>query len=103
LDTKKWKLFWSKAALKDLDSISHSDSELIKHKVTDYLLKDPVRIGKPLKHFHKGTYSYRIGLYRVLYSIDKEDVVVLVVKVGKRDEVYQLREEEIFYATLNQI
>ncbi len=95
--TKKWKLFWSKDALRDLRSISHSDSKLIKQKVTHYLLQDPVRIGKPLKHEHKGTYSYRVGLYRVLYSIDKENIFVLVVKIGKRDKVYKLHEEEEEY------
>ncbi len=95
--TKRWKLFWTKDALKDLDAINYSDSELIKQKVSQYLLQDPIHIGKPLKHVHKGTYSYRIGLYRVLYSIDREHVLVLVIKVGKRDQVYKLHEDEVIY------
>lgn len=36
-----------------------------------------------------GGYRLRVGDYRVLFSIDGSELVVLVVKVGHRREVYR--------------
>ena len=34
-------------------------------------------------------YRIRQGLYRVIYSVDDEDVLIEVIKVGHRREVYR--------------
>ncbi|WP_230966935.1 type II toxin-antitoxin system RelE family toxin [Nostoc sp. NZL] len=44
---------------------------------------------KALKGDYAGYYRYRIGDYRVIYSIDDEVVQVLVVAIAHRSEVYK--------------
>lgn len=38
---------------------------------------------------HEGLYRLRVGAYRVAYSVDNGELVILVVKVGNRREVYR--------------
>jgi len=88
LDTKRWTLKWKEEALEDLERINQPDSKLIKHKIETYLTQDPLTIGKTLQYNMKGIYSYRIGLYRVLYLVNQLDIFILIVKINKRDKVY---------------
>ncbi|MDZ8223021.1 type II toxin-antitoxin system RelE/ParE family toxin [Nostoc sp. ChiVER01] len=44
---------------------------------------------KALKGDYTGYYRYRIGDYRVIYSINDEVVQVLVVAIAHRSEVYR--------------
>jgi len=50
------------------------------------ILKTNPYAGKPLRGEWKGIYSLRIGDYRVLYQIKKNEVFLLVV--GHRKRVY---------------
>ena len=34
-------------------------------------------------------YSIRSGDYRVVYTIIKDELIILIVKIGKRDEIYR--------------
>jgi mRNA interferase RelE/StbE len=88
LDTKHWLLKWKEEALEDLERIDQKDSKLIKYKIETYLLQDPLSIGKTLQYNMKGIYSYRVGLYRVLYTVNQTEVFILIIKINKRDKVY---------------
>jgi len=44
---------------------------------------------KPLKGRFAGHYRYRVGDYRVVYRIDDEDRVVVIVIISHRREVYR--------------
>jgi mRNA interferase RelE/StbE len=54
-----------------------------------YLSKDPISLGKPLKGIFKGPYRYRYGSYRIIYAIDRESVIILILRAGDRKDVYQ--------------
>ena len=45
--------------------------------------------GKPLKFKLKGQYSLRVGLYRILYIIEKQKVTVVVLDIGHRKDIYK--------------
>jgi len=50
---------------------------------------DPRQLGKPL-HGDKGDlWSYRVGDYRIICVIEDRRLVVVVVTVGNRREVYR--------------
>jgi mRNA interferase RelE/StbE len=50
---------------------------------------DPRQLGKPL-HGDKGDlWSYRVGDYRIICMIEDRRLVVVVVTVGNRREVYR--------------
>ena len=45
--------------------------------------------GKPLKLNLKGKWSYRVGTYRIIYSIDHNVLMIHVLYIGHRREVYR--------------
>jgi len=51
--------------------------------------KNPRHFGEPLKGDHAGFWRYRIGNYRVLCEIQDQYVVVLVLTIGLRKQVYR--------------
>lgn len=53
------------------------------------LAQNPRRVGKELLGDLAGTWSARRGQYRVIYVIDDDTVVVTVVKVDHRRDVYR--------------
>lgn len=50
---------------------------------------DPRRTGKLLSGDLTGLWRYRIGDYRVICDIRDEQLVVLVIKVGPRGQIYK--------------
>lgn len=54
----------------------------------DLLREDP-RSGKSLKGDLKGYWSYRVGMYRMLYRIEASEVTVYVLRIQHRKEVYE--------------
>ena len=54
-------------------------------------LRDPRRVGKPLRGELTGTWSARRGPYRVVYSIDEPARLVAVLRIDHRADVYRRR------------
>ena len=51
--------------------------------------EDPRRFGKPLRRNLADLWRYRVEDYRLICRIEDERVVVLVLQVGHRHEVYE--------------
>lgn len=45
-------------------------------------------IGKKLKGELEGRYSFRVWPYRIVYQIYKSELLIIVIKIGHRQEVY---------------
>ncbi len=45
--------------------------------------------GKPLTNLLKGRFSFRVGDYRIIYKVFKHEVLVLILTIGHRREVYK--------------
>ncbi|MGY1711970.1 type II toxin-antitoxin system RelE/ParE family toxin [Geodermatophilus sp. SYSU D00758] len=52
------------------------------------LAAHPYRVGKPLRFGLEGYWSARRGQYRVVYSIQDDEVLVRVVRISHRADVY---------------
>ena len=52
------------------------------------LAQDPSQ-GKPLIGELKGRWSLRVGSYRIIYLIQRHRLVVVVIDVGHRREIYR--------------
>jgi mRNA interferase RelE/StbE len=52
------------------------------------LAADPYRVGKPLRFELEGYWSARRGQYRVIYSIHEDEILVRVVRISHRSDVY---------------
>ena len=79
---------WHEEAIKDLKNIDRNAQKKITAKVKGYLAKDPLSLGKPLKGIFKGLHRYRYGSYRIIYAIDRSSVVILILRIGDRKDVY---------------
>jgi len=80
---------WHEEAISDLQKIDRQKQKKIIAKIKDYLSKDPLSLGKPLKGIFKGLYRYRFGSYRVIYAIDRESVIILILRIADRKDAYQ--------------
>ena len=56
--------------------------------VETILADDPYR-GRPLAGAFKGLMKYRIGDYRIIYSIEKHRLVIFVLRIRHRKDVYR--------------
>ena len=71
----------------DFRKIDKPDQQKIIKAIRKKLTKDPEGFGDPLRGSLKGLWKLRVGQYRVVYEIKKQEIVVYVVKVGfRRDE-----------------
>lgn len=57
-------------------------------RALDDLERDPFQ-GKSLRGELKKRYSYRVGSYRILYLIQHHRLVVIVIDIGHRRDVYR--------------
>jgi mRNA interferase RelE/StbE len=67
--------------------------EAVAAAVVDFLYgalaADPYRVGKPLRLELEGYWSARRGQYRVIYSVHDDQVLVRVVRISHRADVYR--------------
>jgi mRNA interferase RelE/StbE len=77
-------------AAKDLEKVFRSDRRLYQRFLNafDSISKDPAR-GKPLHGRLKGLMSHRMGSYRILYEVRHRRLLVVVVDLGHRREIYE--------------
>lgn len=73
----------------DFKNIDASNQKRIVKAIGEKLGQHPNRFGKRLKGELKDFRSLRVGDYRVIYRVEEQDVIVLVVKVGHRASVYK--------------
>lgn len=52
-------------------------------------LDNPRSRGKPLKGALAGLWRYRVGDYRVVCDIRDSELVILAIKIDRRDDVYR--------------
>ena len=86
-----WRVEWEDEAVKELKALDTRAQRAIVRYMRDRIATegDPRRFGDPLRKDLKGLWKYRIGVYRVICSIEDQRVVVLVVRVGHRRNVYK--------------
>jgi mRNA interferase RelE/StbE len=53
------------------------------------LVENPHPAGSKLLHGEKKLYRIRSGDYRIVYQIQHENLLILIVKVGHRKDVYE--------------
>jgi mRNA interferase RelE/StbE len=84
-----WQVFFDPAAEKQFSKLGKSAQRDIEKYIAKHLesVDDPRRFGKPYLSI-KGAWRYRVGDYRMVCLIQNEKLIVLVLKVGHRRDVY---------------
>ncbi|MCL5989477.1 MAG: type II toxin-antitoxin system RelE/ParE family toxin [Candidatus Thermoplasmatota archaeon] len=76
---------WTETTARFLEKMESVDADRILEKMK-LVSKNPFHYIKRLKGIP--LYSLRTGKYRVIMSIEREKLVILVVEVGNRKNVY---------------
>ena len=87
-----WKIEFLPEAEKELAKLDRPVVQRILRFLYDRIrpLDDPKKIGEALKGPELGKYwKYRVGDYRIICQIREKRIIVLVVKVGHRKEIYR--------------
>jgi len=83
-----YKVHIRKSALKDLQAVPKSDQKRLLDVIEKNLCKDPYQ-GNALSGEFKGLWRWRRGKFRIIYEIQQETLVVLVLRIGHRKDVYR--------------
>ncbi|MEK7113158.1 MAG: type II toxin-antitoxin system RelE/ParE family toxin [Patescibacteria group bacterium] len=83
-----YKVIIAPRAKKQLKSIAkETHRNAIANAIED--LKENPFMGKKLTRDLEGRYSYRVGVYRIIYKIYEKEKIVEVVTAGHRSSIYQ--------------
>ncbi len=81
-----YRLVISPQAQKELKKLRKIDELPIKLAL-DEIKEDPM-LGKPLSRELNRRFSYRVGVYRIVYKINQEDRVINILSAGHRATAY---------------
>jgi len=82
-----YKIFFKKSVWKDFEAIPNKDLKRILESIES--LGENPRLPGCKKLDGQERYRLRQGRYRILYSIQDEELSVWIVKVGHRKSVYR--------------
>lgn len=85
-----YKILFSDPASKQFTKLNKDTQKTIIKYLEARVTKDPLFFGKSLTGNKKGLWRYRIKNYRIICNIQHNELVVLVIKVGHKREVYQI-------------
>ena len=86
-----WTIEFVPAAAKELKKLDCGEAARIVSTLEKRIatLDDPRSVGAPLKGEHEGYWRWRIGDYRVIARFENERVLILIVRVAHRRDVYR--------------
>ncbi len=86
-----WSVEWDDAAVKELRKLGKQIQREILRYFRERIIseEDPRRFGKPLSANKAGLWRFRIRHYRMVCSIEDNRLVVLVLRVVHRKDVYK--------------
>jgi len=82
-----FKIIVPKATFKELEKIDKQNQKLIFEKIKE-LEKGNFTTDKALKGRHKGKFRKRAGNYRIVYLKENDILVITLIRIAHRKEVY---------------
>ena len=83
-----YKVVYLNSVEEDLKKLDKTTVRKILNRIETYLACDPKELGKPLKGEFQGYWRYRWGDYRVIYKISEREILILVLSISNRKDVY---------------
>jgi mRNA interferase RelE/StbE len=87
----RYTIVYTREAKKNIEKLDPSIRKLIE-KALETLSLDPFR-GKQLSYELAGLRSFRTSDYRIIYRIKERQVLIIVISVGHRREIYKRLKE----------
>jgi mRNA interferase RelE/StbE len=87
----KYRVEYTKAAVKQFKKMDRQIAALILSYIEKNLVdcENPRTHGKALQGNLSDKWRYRIGDYRILAKIEDDTIVIIVVEVGHRKDIYR--------------
>ena len=87
-----WAIEFDEAAKKELAKLDRQVAkrllDFLKQRVIS--LKDPRSVGQALKGSKLGEFwKYRVGDFRIIANIQDQKMIILILRVGNRGEIYR--------------
>ena len=82
---------FSKTSVKQLEKLDQQTRRLIKNWIVKNLVntENPTQQGKALTGKLKGIWRYRVGDYRLFAEIRNKELVILILEIAHRKEIYK--------------
>jgi mRNA interferase RelE/StbE len=86
-----WRLRLDHKAERQLDRLGAADQRRVRSFINDRLLtrRDPRALGAGLTGPLAGLWKYRVGDIRIIADIRDNELLILVIQIGNRREVYR--------------
>ncbi len=87
-----WTISIDDSCKKELQKLDPQSQKLILNYLYNKVarLDHPRLLGKSLRKNLKGYWRYRVDKFRIICQIKEGTFLVLALKIGKRDEIYEL-------------
>lgn len=87
----RWTVEFDERARRELRKLSPEVQKSILHYLRERIAgsSDPRQFGKPLRLNLAGLWRNRVGDYRLICRLEDDRLIVLVIKIGHRREVYE--------------
>ena len=88
---KKYRVEYTERAIKSLKKLDKNIRSLIYAWIDKNLegCENPRLHGKSLTGDKSGEWRYRIGNYRLICEIEDKKIVILILEIGHRKEIYE--------------
>jgi len=83
----RYRLFLTRQAEKEFLTLEKNEQKRVQSAFET--LRENPQAGKQLEGELKGIRSLRVWPYRILYTIDKKVIIVTVLTIGHRKDVYR--------------
>ena len=91
MTAEAWRLSIAASAERSLDRLPPKIATATVEFMLGPLVQAPRRVGRPLQRELTGLWSARRGAYRIVYELNEADLVVNVVRIDHRADVYRPR------------
>jgi mRNA interferase RelE/StbE len=88
---RRWRIEITRTAEKQITKLARPAQKSIQRFLRERLssAENPRQWGRPLHGEKRDLWRYRVGDYRLICDIQDEKVIVLVLEVGHRKDVYR--------------
>lgn len=91
MTTEAWRLSIAASAERSLDRLPPKIATATVEFMLGPLVEAPRRVGHPLQRELAGLWSARRGAYRIVYELNEAELVVNVVRIDHRADIYRPR------------
>jgi mRNA interferase RelE/StbE len=86
-----WAIEFTRGAERQIKKLDRTAQESIVRFLRERVrpVENPRQLGKPLHGEKQGLWRYRVGDYRLICDIQDEKIMVLVLEIGHRKEIYR--------------